>query len=130
MTTRRQKAITKEDQKLLSPQHVARMRASVFKRVQNQIDEAHAVVMGQKDWTPTQARVFATMLNKVMPDLTAQFVQHEHATKSDMRELSREDLERIALGLDDDDNENEHEEKDVTDVINEATSGETPTQTP
>lgn len=119
--------MTKHEARVLHPSQVAQLRAGVFGRVSRQIQEAHEVVMGQKEWSPTQARVFATMLNKVMPDLTAQFVQHEHVQKNDMRELSREELERIASGVEEIADPIEEEEQD--DVI-EAGSGEVPTQTP
>ena len=55
--------------------------------------------MGKLEWSPTQARVFATMLNKVMPDLTAQFVQHEHNIQESPDKMSREQLEAIASGV-------------------------------
>ncbi len=38
------------------------------------------------------------LLNKVVPDLNASFVQHEHTTKQ-LTELSRDDLEAIAAGV-------------------------------
>ena len=41
------------------------------------------------------------MLNKVMPDLTAQFVQHEHTIDADPEKLSRAQLEAIASGVND-----------------------------
>lgn len=83
----------------LTPLQVANMRAGLYRRVSNQIGEAHKVVMGQQEWTPTQARVFATMLNKVMPDLTASFVQHEHQITENPEKMSREQLEAIAAGV-------------------------------
>ncbi len=83
----------------LSPLQVANMRAGLYRRVEKQIDEAHAVVMGKQDWNPTQARVFTAMLNKVMPDLTAQFVQHEHQIQEAPEKMSREQLEAIASGM-------------------------------
>lgn len=83
----------------LTPLQVANMRAGLYTRVENQIDEAHAVVMGNKEWSPTQARVFSALLNKVMPDLTAQFVQHEHTLQDSPDKLSRQELERIASGV-------------------------------
>ena len=79
----------------LTPHQVANMRAGLYRKVEAQIGDAHEVVMGRKNWSPTQARVFSTMLNKVMPDLTANFVQHEHVTTDDPTKLSRADLERI-----------------------------------
>lgn len=87
--------------KKLTPLQVANMRAGMYRKVERQIGEAHKVVMGEIGWTPTQARVFATMLNKVMPDLTAQFVQHEHTIDSDPEKLSRSQLEAIASGVND-----------------------------
>ena len=83
----------------LTPLQVANMRAGLYRRVESQIDEAHKVVMGKQEWSPTQARVFATMLNKVMPDLTAQFVQHEHNIQEAPEKMSREQLEAIAAGV-------------------------------
>lgn len=91
--------ISPHNGKKLTPMQVANMRSGLYKRVEFQIDEAHAVVMGEKDWTPTQARVFSALLNKVMPDLTAQFVQHEHTVQESPDKMSREELERIASGV-------------------------------
>jgi hypothetical protein len=83
----------------LTPLQVANMRSGLFRRVSSQIGEAHAVVMGTKEWSPTQARVFATMLNKVVPDLTAAFVQHEHNIQDAPEKMSRQQLEAIASGV-------------------------------
>jgi hypothetical protein len=85
----------------LTPLQVANMRSGLFRRVEKQIGQAHAVVMGTKEWTPTQARVFATMLNKVVPDLTAAFVQHEHNIQDAPEKMSRQQLEAIAFGVND-----------------------------
>jgi hypothetical protein len=38
------------------------------------------------------------LLNKVVPDLNASFVQHEHQVKN-LTEMSREELEAIASGV-------------------------------
>ena len=75
------------------------MRSGLFRRVESQLDEAHKVVMGKQDWSPTQARVFATMLNKVMPDLTAAFVQHEHNIQDAPEKMTHDQLEAIASGV-------------------------------
>ena len=55
--------------------------------------------MGEIAWTPTQARVFATLLSKVMPDLTVQFQQNEYKLTENVNELSRAELEKIAAGV-------------------------------
>ena len=43
--------------------------------------------------------MFSTLLNKVVPDLSASYIQHEHSTK-ELVDMSRDELERIAAGLD------------------------------
>lgn len=84
---------------VLTPQAASRLRGSIMARVPKYIEMADEVLSGERKWSATQARVFSTLLNKVVPDLSASFVQHEHTTR-DLRELSREELERIARGDD------------------------------
>jgi len=84
---------------VLTPQAASRIRGSIMTRVPKYLEMADEVMQGDRKWSATQARVFATLLNKVVPDLSASFVQHEHTTR-DLRELSREELERIARGDD------------------------------
>jgi hypothetical protein len=83
----------------LTPATTARIRGQIAKGVGLYIKMADEVMQGSRNWTPTQARVFSTLLNKVVPDLSASFVQHEHTTHN-LRELSRDELERIARGED------------------------------
>lgn len=92
---RRMTAMAAKNQ--LTPRQAGALRAQVYKFVQDHLLEANEVVLGTKEWSPTQARVFGMLLNKVIPDVNASFVQHEHSTKS-LRELSREELEAIAQG--------------------------------
>jgi hypothetical protein len=82
----------------LTPAQSARIRGQIANYITDQITDAHQVVMGAKEWNPTQARVFSVMLNKVVPDLNASYVQHEHTTKA-LTDLSREELEAIAQGV-------------------------------
>lgn len=90
-------------EKKLTPAQVGRLRSDIMMKVSEQLTEAHEVVMGRHEdgWNPTQARVFAALLNKVMPDLTAQFVQHEHLQSDTPEKLSRSQLEEIAMGMSD-----------------------------
>lgn len=93
------KVIALAEKHRLTPGQSAQIRGEISKVVQNHIDLANQVVHGTVDWSPTQARVFSTLLNKVVPDLSASYVQHEHSTK-DLVDMSRDELERIAAGLD------------------------------
>ena len=81
----------------LTPAQSAKVRAYVFGMLRAQIPCAHRVVMGELEWSPTQARVFATLLDKCLPDLSASFVQDER-TPSDLCVMSRRDLEALAAG--------------------------------
>ena len=88
-------------EKKLTPAQVGRLRADIFQKVSEQVSEAHKVVMGQHEegWNPTQARVFASMLNKIMPDLNQQFMQHEITLSDNPDKMSRAQLEEIASGV-------------------------------
>lgn len=77
----------------LTPSATARIRGQIAHNISEHITLASAVIEGRIQWTPTQARVFATLLNKVVPDLSAAHVINE--TPKDLSNLTREELQRI-----------------------------------
>ncbi len=79
----------------LTPVQSAKIRYQISRYITEQLPLAHSVVTGATLWNPTQARVFSTLLNKVVPDLSAAFVQHEVINRP-LVELSRSELEAIA----------------------------------
>lgn len=83
----------------MSPQQIAQVRSKIATLVRQQLPHAHEVVLGAREWSPTQANVFKTLLSKVVPDVSATYSQVDMNVK-DTRELTREDLERIAAGID------------------------------
>ncbi len=83
----------------LTPAQSAKVRTYVFGLLRAQVPLAHRVVMGEAEWSPTQARVFATLLDKCLPDLSASFVQSEQLDR-DVSTMSRRDLEALAAGMD------------------------------
>ncbi len=83
----------------LTPAQSAKVRAYVFGMLRAQIPCAHRVVMGELEWSPTQARVFATLLDKCLPDLSASFVEDERG-RGELCVMSRRDLEALAAGVD------------------------------
>ena len=95
----------------LTPMQSAQVRGQIAQYMRLQIDIANQVVLGQISWNPTQARVFSTLLAKVVPDLSATYHQHE-INQKDITELSREELEQIAAGIE--------EEARKTDVSNKS----------
>jgi hypothetical protein len=91
---------TATGQLALSPNQVAKLRGQIAKNMSNHIVMADEVLKGHREWSPTQARVFSNLLNKVIPDLSASYHQHEHSHKS-LTEMSRTELEAIASGVED-----------------------------
>ena len=83
----------------LTPGQSAKVRSYIFGLLRAQVPLAHRVVMGEAEWSPTQARVFATLLDKCLPDLAASFVVNEQG-ESRLPEMSRRDLEALAAGAD------------------------------
>jgi hypothetical protein len=81
----------------LTPAQSAKVRAYVFGLLRTQVPLAHRVVTGEAEWSPTQARVFATLLDKCLPDLSASFVEQERRD-DDLFVMSREELEALAAG--------------------------------
>lgn len=65
--------------------------------VANSIPKAGQVLEGKIVWSPQQVAVFKTMLNKVVPDMTANYHLHEHRERK-LSELSADELEAIARG--------------------------------
>lgn len=93
-------AITTRRAEPLTPHQSGELRGLIFAHIRDQVATAHQVVAGSVAWSPTQARVFSTLLNKVIPDLSAAYVQQEAAVR-DLTELSREELEAIVAGRSD-----------------------------
>ena len=79
----------------LTPGQSAKVRSYIFGLLRAQIPLAHRVVMGEVEWSPTQARVFGQLLDKCVPDLSASFMVSEK-DDSDLAMLSRRELEALA----------------------------------
>lgn len=78
----------------LTPEQAAKLRGQVAKGMAKMIDEANRVVLGNKSWSPTQARVFGILIGKVLPDLSASHVVNERRTAAP-EEMSIEELEAL-----------------------------------
>lgn len=79
----------------LTPGQSAKVRSYIFGLLRAQIPLAHRVVMGEVEWSPTQARVFGQLLDKCVPDLSASFMVGEK-DDGDLTLLSRRELEALA----------------------------------
>lgn len=82
----------------LSPEETSALRKRLYNKLSTQIEHAHKVVLGQIEWSPTQARVFSAFLDKVVPNLNASFIEQETRITSDPESLSLDQLRAIAEG--------------------------------
>lgn len=83
----------------LTPADSAAMRGALAQIVSSHLATAHEVLQGKRTWTANQVNLFGKMLNKVVPDLNASYIAHEHNSKK-LQHLSREELEALAGGKD------------------------------
>ncbi len=90
-------------------QEVDRVRRSVLDVVRKNIPRVRKALDGSLNWNNQQVRLFALMLNKVMPDLHHSFNEHSVDIK-EIGELSIAELEEIAARADKD-------EEDVIELV-------------
>jgi|TARA_R100000234_G_scaffold109898_1_gene82020 hypothetical protein len=82
----------------LTPQQVSVLRGKISQKMTKNLTMAQEVLQGKREWTPTQARVFSALLNKVIPDVSMQYAQVDVQTK-EASNLTRKELEEIASGI-------------------------------
>jgi hypothetical protein len=81
----------------LSAEGSARLMAQLMGMMRTQLVDAHEVVMGERDWTGSQARIFTALLDKILPDPPATN-EVRHRLPDGFTPLSRVELEAIASG--------------------------------
>lgn len=83
---------------LLTPARAAALRGRVAASMEEMVGQAHEVLDGTRKWSPTQARVFATLLNKVLPDLSSSHVVNENRNPKP-EDMSLEELESLVANM-------------------------------
>ena len=83
----------------VTPDQVDGLRSDIFRTVKNRLEDANKVLLGQKNWSSQQLKLFQMMLNKVMPDLHHNFADDPSAFESDVVHLTRAQLEALAAKL-------------------------------
>ena len=99
-TRKSQEVATALTNQKLTPAAVMALRSQILKNLETQITYANEVIEGTRVWTATQARVFQTIINKGIPDLNANFIQHEHNIV-DVPQMTRSQLEQMAAAISD-----------------------------
>jgi hypothetical protein len=79
---------------LLTPERAAALRGKIAACMEDVVNDAYEVMKGTKQWNPTQARVFATLLSKTLPDLSASHITHEN-TERRPEDMSIDELEAL-----------------------------------
>lgn len=87
--------VPRSDLAVLTPGYAAALRGKVASIISDQIDVAEKVLLGEVHWSAAQVQVFKTLMNKVVPDISAKFHQHE-INNRDVTSMSRAELERMA----------------------------------
>ena len=82
----------------LSPTEIAKIRGEIARNIVDYLPLIDEVIRGTREFSPTQARVFTALLNKVVPDLSASIHKFEVDERS-MDKMSLAELEAIASGV-------------------------------
>lgn len=80
----------------IRPDEIAALRRRMFEVVNKGLNDVEQVILGQKQWSNTQVRLFSILTERVMPKLSNITVEDPSAKK--LEDLSLEELEAIALG--------------------------------
>lgn len=79
---------------IINPEDIDALRAGVFDIVKKNIPRVREVFDGKRVWSNQQVKLYLSLMDKVMPTLTASHNIHEHVSSLD--ELSLEELKRLA----------------------------------
>lgn len=80
----------------IRPDEIAALRRRMFEVVHKGLNDVEQVILGNKQWSNIQVRLFSILTERVMPKLSNITVEDPRAKK--LEELSLEELEAIALG--------------------------------
>lgn len=77
----------------IPPEQIELLRLGVFNVVKQNTPRVREVLAGTRQWNPQQVKLYLSMLNKVMPDLSQSYNEH-NVTKS-LDEMSVDELKAI-----------------------------------
>lgn len=77
----------------IPPEKIDELRRGVFNVVSANLPRVREVLAGTRKWDPQQVKLFTTLMNKVMPELSESYSE-THATHS-LDEMSPEQLRAI-----------------------------------
>lgn len=75
---------------LIDPKDIDLLRRGVFNVVKQNVPRVREVLQGTRQWNPQQVKLYLSLLNKVMPDLSQSHNEH-HVTKS-IDDMSADEL--------------------------------------
>jgi len=78
----------------IAPEETDQLRRGVFNLVKKNLPKAKEVLEGKRTWSNQQVKLYLSLMDKVMPTLTA--TKHDHTVKTSIDDLSVDDLKRLA----------------------------------
>lgn len=102
----------------VSPDQIRSIRHTLLRVVASHTASVDEVLSGQKKWSASQVQLYKLLLGKVLPDISASYVETTDTTTRKISGLSREELETLAADRD-------HEEPEETLVSADLSPGDT-----
>lgn len=77
----------------IPPEDIELLRRGVFNVVKQNVPRVREVLTGTRQWNPQQVKLYLSLLNKVMPDLSQSYNEHNH--RKSLEEMSIDELKDL-----------------------------------
>ena len=81
----------------LSPREISNIRTQISGVMTRLQPDVEAVLTGDKKWSTTQVQLYKLLLNKIVPDIQASYVDSPNGSSLRVSGLSRDELESMVL---------------------------------
>ena len=81
----------------LSPREISNIRTQISGVMTRLQPDVEAVLTGDKKWSTTQVQLYKLLLNKIVPDIQASYVDSPNGGSLRVSGLSRDELESMVL---------------------------------
>jgi len=79
----------------LSPREIAKIRTDLSRAVSRIQPDVEAVLNGDKKWSQVQLGLYRLLLHKIVPDISATYVDSPNGSSQRISGLSRDELEMM-----------------------------------
>ena len=81
----------------LSPREISNIRTQISGVMTRLQPDVEAVLTGDKKWSTTQVQLYKLLLNKIVPDIQASYVDSPNGSSLRVSGLSRDELESMVM---------------------------------